>query len=243
MRRTENVNPREDLKSVAPFRPPEGRHRIRFRFTKQGVNRFLSHLELQRVFRLAVRRARLPIAYTQGFNPHLRLSFGRPLPTGWTGREELVEFVFHESIDPAAVVSALNEQFPEGIRLAGGEVVALHGPSMDGMEMEIVWTASLREGTLSEAHRRAIDSFLESESIYVEETRKRKVRRVDIRKGVNAIIPSEDGRTLTFETNQDANLRRVLHYVFEGDEHAVRGLDCAREVLSLLPEEEPVSVL
>lgn len=114
---------------------------------------------------------------------------------------------------------------------------------MDGMEMEIVWTTSLREGTLSEAHRRAIDSFMQSESMYVEETRKRKVRRVDIRKGVNAIIPSEDGRTLTFETNQDANLRRVLLYVFEGDEHAVRGLVCARDVLSLLPVEEPVSVL
>ncbi len=243
VRRTENVNAREDIKSVSPFRPPEGRHRIRFRFSKQGVNRFLSHLELQRVFRLAVRRAELPIAYTQGFNPHLRLSFGRPVPTGWTGREELVEFVFHEPIEPAAVVSALNEQFPEGIRLSGGEVVPLHGPSMDGMEMEIVWTASLREGTFTEAHRRAIESYLQSESIHVEETRKRKVRRVDIRKGVNAITVSEDGRTLTFETNQDANLRRVLLYVFDSDEHAVRGLACARDVLSLLPEEEPATVL
>ena len=65
--------------------------RAMIRFGKQPRLRFISHLDLQRFFQRALNRTGLPIAWTQGFNPHPNLSFGSALALGWTSEYEILD--------------------------------------------------------------------------------------------------------------------------------------------------------
>ena len=65
--------------------------KVRVKFRKYGPVRFIGHLDVMRFFQKAIRRAEIDIAYSQGFNPHQKLSISNPLPIGVTGSEEFLE--------------------------------------------------------------------------------------------------------------------------------------------------------
>lgn len=94
--------------------------RYRVRFEKRDALRFISHHDLMRVFELALRRSGLKVAFTQGFNPHPRLSFAVALPLGVESFDELVDIdLEHETdpLEPAQLVQALSAQMPPGLVL------------------------------------------------------------------------------------------------------------------------------
>ena len=82
------------------------------RFAKVGKMKYIGHLDLQTIFHGAIRRAKLPIAYSQGFNPHQRISFALPLPVGMESLCEYVELILEEPAD-----IALDEYLPDGLRV------------------------------------------------------------------------------------------------------------------------------
>ncbi|HBZ63583.1 MAG TPA: Fe-S oxidoreductase, partial [Lachnospiraceae bacterium] len=84
--------------------------KTRFRFTKTGSIKFIGHLDCMRFFQKALRRAKMDVAYTQGFNPHQIMSFASPLSVGLTSDGEYIdiEFVSLPSDDPDEVVQYLN---------------------------------------------------------------------------------------------------------------------------------------
>jgi radical SAM-linked protein len=95
------------------------------RFEKRDALRFISHHDLMRVFELALRRSGLKVAYTQGFNPHPRLSFAVALPLGVESLDEIVDIdLSHEDqpLEPALLVQRLGAQMPPGLRLLRAEV-------------------------------------------------------------------------------------------------------------------------
>ena len=83
------------------------------RFAKGGKMKYIGHLDLQKIFQSAIRRAKLPIAYSMGFNPHQRLSFALPLPVGMDSVCEYMELL----LDKPAEVMVLDNELPEGLRL------------------------------------------------------------------------------------------------------------------------------
>lgn len=94
--------------------------RYRVRFEKRDALRFISHHDLMRVFELALRRSGLKVAFTQGFNPHPRLSFALALPLGVESFDELVDIdLEHADLppEPSLLVSVLGGQMPPGLRL------------------------------------------------------------------------------------------------------------------------------
>ena len=92
-------------------------HRYRIYFTKEGTARFIGHLDLQRVFQQSINRAKLPVAYSEGFNPHQLLSFAVPLPLGMAGKEEIAEIYMHTKILPQNITDTLNKNMPTGIKI------------------------------------------------------------------------------------------------------------------------------
>ena len=84
--------------------------KTRFRFTKTGSIKFIGHLDCMRFFQKALRRAKMDVAYSQGFNPHQIMSFASPLSVGLTSDGEYIdiEFVSLPSEDPNEVVNYLN---------------------------------------------------------------------------------------------------------------------------------------
>jgi hypothetical protein len=94
----------------------------RFKFSKIGRIRFIGHLDLLKLFQKALRRADLPVAYSEGFNPHMKITFAAPLPLGFESRGEYADIFFKsvptgESARQKTFGPILNRYFPEGLKI------------------------------------------------------------------------------------------------------------------------------
>ena len=86
-------------------------------FSKAGDMRFISHLDLMRLFQRALRRANLPVAISQGFSPHLKISIKKALKLGVESMDETLTVQTSISIDEALFRKKLNGNLPEGVRI------------------------------------------------------------------------------------------------------------------------------
>ncbi|MDD6153956.1 MAG: TIGR03936 family radical SAM-associated protein [Eubacteriales bacterium] len=84
-------------------------------FSKKGVLKYTSHLDLLRLFKRAFRRAGIDVAYSEGFNPHPKIGFAQPLSLGYEAENEIIEFTSDTEYDSANLIPALNSVMPEGI--------------------------------------------------------------------------------------------------------------------------------
>ena len=87
------------------------------KFTKSHLTKFISHLDLIRAFERALRRASLPVAYTQGFNPRPKMSFSPALSVGITSNSEYMDVDFYKEVPPQVVISRLNQALPDGLQI------------------------------------------------------------------------------------------------------------------------------
>ena len=85
--------------------------------------RFISHLDLMRLFQRALRRADLPVAITQGFSPHLKVSINRALKLGAESLDEALTVHMSKAVEPALFTQLLNKNLPEGVRIAKSEQI------------------------------------------------------------------------------------------------------------------------
>ena len=83
--------------------------KIRIKFAKTGVMKFVGHLDVMRYFQKAIRRAELPIAYSEGFSPHMLLSFASPLGVGISSTGEYFDMVLAEDMKTDEIVSGAEE--------------------------------------------------------------------------------------------------------------------------------------
>lgn len=98
-------------------------YKITFIFGKMGLMKYISHLDLMRLFMRALRRAELPVKMTEGFNPHPKISIKRALKLGLESDSEEATFVLTERISLQYFKDRLQEQLPEGIYIK--EVIVL----------------------------------------------------------------------------------------------------------------------
>ena len=102
--------------------------RLRIHYAKRGRLRFTSHRDFSRAFERAVFRARIPMAYSSGFNPHPRISYMGAAPMGSASEAEYVEIALAAVIDPAQAHADIDEALPEGLDVL--EVVPSAGGSL-----------------------------------------------------------------------------------------------------------------
>ncbi len=99
----------------APHPQPPAVQRLRIRYAKRGRMRFASVRDFQRALERALRRAGLPMAYSQGFSPHPKISYLPAVPTGVASEAEYVEIALQERRDPDEVAAALDVALPDGL--------------------------------------------------------------------------------------------------------------------------------
>lgn len=97
--------------------------KIEAEFSKTGEMRFISHLDLMRLFHRALRRADLPVTITQGFSPHLKISIKRALKLGAESLDEALTVHMSKRVEPALFIELVNKNLPEGVRIAKAEEV------------------------------------------------------------------------------------------------------------------------
>jgi radical SAM-linked protein len=116
--------------------------RYRVAFEKMGIARFTSHLDLVRIFDRAIRVAKVPIAYSQGFNRHAKIAYGPPLPLGATSRGEYFDLELAQPC-PWSAVAAMNDVLPEGITIIDGRPFAKTSESLMAAIGRADWNVAL----------------------------------------------------------------------------------------------------
>lgn len=96
--------------------------KITIRFAKKGMMRFISHLDLMRLFQRASRRGGIPVVITQGFNPHPRMSIQPAIKLGLESNELDLTIKIDGLIDPEEIKKTLEKELPEGIELLKAEI-------------------------------------------------------------------------------------------------------------------------
>ncbi len=149
-----------------PPRPPEPkeRTRVRVRWAKLGRLVALSHLETMHTLLRAVRRAGIPVAFSQGYHPKPRISFGPALGVGVESLCEHMDLEIVGPADPADVGARLARELPEGLRVLGTEAVEPGAPSI-AESMRAVHFRAEFQGDLwgEEALRRRVAAFQDAE--------------------------------------------------------------------------------
>ncbi len=178
--------------------PGLGSLRIRLWFSKSGDLRLISHLDLMRCFERLIRRAAIPIASSQGFNPRPKIVFGLALALGVEGRRELVELELAAPMEPQVVLERLRNTAPEGLQLLEAvESPSSRPPTILSVSYEISVPAARAEQT-----RELIRDFLRRASVPFTRLREGRSRDIDLRPFLLAADVGEDGR-LEFQLEID----------------------------------------
>lgn len=164
--------------------------RLRIRYAKRGRLRFTSHRDFSRAFERAVFRARVPMAYSSGFNPHPRISYAGAAPTGSASEAEYLEIALAEVVDPADVHDQLAEALPDGLDVL--EVVVSAGGSLADLLEASRWQIDLAASV--EEVRSAVDAFLAADQVPVERMTKKGLRTFDARGAVVSLAVAESER-------------------------------------------------
>jgi radical SAM-linked protein len=174
-----------------PKQAPPPVQRLRVRYAKRGRLRFTSHRDFSRAFERAVFRARLPMAYSSGFNPHPRISYAGAAPTGSASEAEYLELALAEVVDPAAVHAALDEALPDGLDVV--EVVESRGGGFADLLQASHWQIALPV-PMVEAQA-AVAVFLGAGEVPVQRMTKKGLRDFDSRAAVLSLsaAPAGDG--------------------------------------------------
>ncbi|MGC8833165.1 MAG: TIGR03960 family B12-binding radical SAM protein, partial [Armatimonadota bacterium] len=178
-------------------RAGEPAQRIRFRYERVGDLRFLSHRETMNVLARALRRARVPVHYTQGFNPQPKLALGAALPVGMESIAEYGDVVLDVRMQPAAFCRAVNAVLPEGLRIVDAKEVPMNSESIMSQLCAERYRVEVEEGFMPyERVASAVETFKSRSEVLVEREGKGGIRTVDVRPMVKDIkVLSEDGHT------------------------------------------------
>ena len=198
-----------DERVIAAKQPEQNQapvvQRIRIRYAKRGPLRFTSHRDFARAFERAVRRAGVPIAYSQGFTPHPKISYASAAPTGVASEAEYLEIGLQATVDPDQVRPALDAALSPGLDVL--EAVAAPRPGQPGRPDRRLAVADRaargRRRTLAEA----VAAFLAAAEVLVERLTKQGRRRFDARAAV-VDQPSQTGEP----PDADAGRHRVRYW-------------------------------
>jgi len=160
--------------------------RIRVKFAKEGGMEFISHLELLATIQRAFRRSGLALAYSGGFNPRPRISFGFALPVGTVSKTEYLDAEFVRRIDVKDVSNALEKELPSGLRVLECTKVPLQDEALTNLiriaDYEIRCPVNLFSAPASAPSiRETLEKFLKQDSITAEHWSKKGLCKIEIR--------------------------------------------------------------
>jgi radical SAM-linked protein len=170
--------------------PPPTVQKLRIRYAKRGRLRFASHRDLARTLERALRRARVPMAFSAGFSPHPKISYLGAAPTGAASEAEYVEIGLAERRDPEAIRVALDDSLPPDVAVL--EVVEAGegtGSLADRIDTS-VWRVELPGVSLAELQP-AVEKFLASDVVTVAKRTKNGLKDVDARAAVTSASAGE----------------------------------------------------
>ncbi len=169
-------------------------------FSKTDRAKYISHLDLNHCVQRAMRRSKLPIWQTEGFNPHTYVAFMLPLSLGQEGVCEAMDFRVTEEVAPEIIMQKLNDSLPPDIRVI--RVAAPHYKNTD--------IASAEYRIESDVSIDKFRAFTDKEQILTEKKTKKGVSTVDLKPLISELRINADAITLRLPAGNDFNINPAL---------------------------------
>jgi len=196
----------------------------RIKYAKLGRIRFISHLDVKRAITRTLMRANVPLAYSQGFNPHPKISLGPPLPLGYESTCEVADVVLAENMPEESLRQMLEAVMPKGLDLMGVERVSPSSTKLS-QASSAHYVIELPEQEIADNAYALVKAFLEKKSVIIERVRKDTRKTVDIRYFVTGAIVAEEADS------------RWLHVdISMSGQGSCSASEVARTALNLSPE-------
>jgi len=176
--------------------------KIRLRFSKADTLRFIGHLDFLKVFQQAIRRSVLPIAYSQGFNPHQIISFALPLPLGMVSINDYADITLTAPVSPAEIVDKLNAAAPRGL-----SILAAYEPKGKTAAAATIAADYLLAGEISQE---AIDKVLKTDTLITPKKTKSGIKDTNVRPDIIHIQSYENGCLLRLVAGSAGFLNPLL---------------------------------
>lgn len=189
-------------------------------FKKMGKARFLGHLEMVKVFTRGLRRAKIPLKYSNGYHPMPKVSFGDTLPMGMQSENEHMRVILTRELDAKEIIDRLQSHLPAGIELSG-----CYRHSKQNQNRQIAMQTYLVELKDGFFNRNDLEWFLEQQFVNIKrKTKKGKSVVVDLKKAVDDIALL-DKRRIRMSLGRDNNMlirpAQVLNAVFDLTEQQI----------------------
>ena len=163
----------------------------RAQITKDEPLRYISHLDYASLMQRAIRRAKIPAAYSEGFNPHMKLSFASALSVGVTSDAEYMDLELSEPMAEGEIAKRLRPVLPEGVRLIALRVMTGKPKALMALTDEAVYEITVPLcGTFSEAQKALKDFNATKECTFLRKTPK-KTREIEVRQYICGNLRAE----------------------------------------------------
>ena len=186
--------------------------RFRIRYSKQGLMKFIGHLDMMRYFQKALRQAGVEVSFTEGMSPHMSMSYAFPLGVGMTSDSEYVDVDLDIPLSSRELVGRLNRAAAEGVHFLDARVVE-PGKANKGMNLvrRADYTLYFREGyEWEDGWKEDFAGWLDQESIMVLKKSKKTEKEVNIRPLIYESDFTEDGLMLGLCAGNENNIRPEL---------------------------------
>lgn len=185
--------------------------KARIKFRKNGVMKFVGHLDIMRYFQKAIRRAEIPIKFTGGYSPHMVMSFANPLGVGLTSDGEYFDIELTHPVTSEEAVRRLNAVMVEGMEVLSFVEIP---DDKKNKGMSLVAGASyfstVKEGELPKDWEEKLFAFYAQEQITVTKTTKKSEKEVDIRPMIYELVPKNGGIYMLVAAGSAENLKPEL---------------------------------
>lgn len=162
---------------------------LRVKFTKKGYLKYISHLDLMRLFERGFRRAQIPIKYSEGFNPQPRFSIANPLALGIESEEEYMDINLHERIPIDEFIERMNRELPDDIKIRGAKYIK-DKRSISSMIGWSYYSISFEAENIDrkEELKKLLKDWLKGEKIIIKKLRRKKKKIIEREQNIRPFI-------------------------------------------------------
>ena len=208
--------------------------RVRIKFSKHGVVKFIGHLDIMRYFQKAIRRAGIDVTYTTGFSPHQVMSFAAPLGVGHYSNGEYLDIEVNSHHGRRDMMDRLNEAMVPGIVIEN--IVALGDSAGNAMASVAAagYTLEWKEGyEVPIDLEKAVADFYAKDSIMVTKQTKKSILELDLKPGIYEMKATKDAIYILVDASSSGNIKPTLlleaFYSFVGKEFDPLAIQITRE--------------
>ena len=208
--------------------------RVRIKFSKHGVVKFIGHLDIMRYFQKAIRRAGIDVTYSSGFSPHQIMSFAAPLGVGHYSNGEYLDIEVNSHNGRRDMIDRLNQSMVPGIVIEN--IVALGEKAGNAMASVAAagYTLEWKEGyEVPSDLEDAVSRFYAQDSIMVTKQTKKSTLELDLKPGIYEMKASKDSVYILVDASSSGNIKPTLlleaFYSFVGKEFDPLAIQITRE--------------